>query len=93
MELSSEENSADQPAQDFAAPHVRFFDPFMFEDLHREVCWDGVGWGGMAWGVEERNTHVGGGGVEGGGGGGKEERQLAAVEWFFTVQQQCSTVV
>lgn len=37
VELSQEELSAEQMAQEFAAPHVNFYDPVMFRDLQAEV--------------------------------------------------------
>ncbi|CAN0191506.1 unnamed protein product, partial [Ectocarpus fasciculatus] len=37
VELSQEELSAEQMAQEFAAPHVNFYDPVMFRDLQAET--------------------------------------------------------
>ncbi|CAM9848167.1 unnamed protein product, partial [Ectocarpus sp. 13 AM-2016] len=37
VELSPEELSAEQMAQEFAVPHVNFYDPVMFRDLHEEA--------------------------------------------------------
>lgn len=37
VELSPEEISAEQMAQELAAPHVNFYDPVMFQDLQAEV--------------------------------------------------------
>lgn len=37
VQLSPEEISAEQMAKEFAAPHVNFYDPVMFQDLQAEV--------------------------------------------------------
>ncbi|CAM9989729.1 unnamed protein product, partial [Ectocarpus sp. 4 AP-2014] len=44
VKLSQEELSAEQMAQEFAAPHVNFYDPVMFRDLQAEAdVGDGTG--------------------------------------------------
>lgn len=36
-ELTEGEKRAEELAQSFASPHVNFYDPRMFDDLHDEV--------------------------------------------------------